>query len=241
MAQWELRTGTSVERLLFFSDAVVAVAITVLALPLFGIPGPTQGETVLDVIRANFGQITSFVVTFIVMAIMWGIHNRVMNSLASYNSVIFWLDMMWLIGLVFLPWPSAMYGGADHWDSTSTTLFASDGTGALYWWTMAYISGIGSLMAIYINRHPDFIKPEDRDYWATLLTTRARFRGIAFFSVFVVAGLTTLVYPVAGYWALLLTWPLNVYLQPSKSQRFELDRMRQTAGSRPRNGPSDPE
>ena len=33
MAQWELRSGTSVDRLLFFSDAVVAVAITVLAEP----------------------------------------------------------------------------------------------------------------------------------------------------------------------------------------------------------------
>jgi len=106
---------------------------------------------------------------------------------------------------------------------------------------MAYISGIGSLMALYINRHPEFMKPEDRDYWATLRTTRARFRGIAFFSVFIVAGLTTLVYPVAGYWALLLTWPLNVYLQPSKSQRLDLDRMRQTAASRPTNGPADPE
>ena len=229
MAQWEVRTGTSVERLLFFSDAVVAVAITVLALPLFSIPGPTGGDSVLDVISAHSGQIITFVVTFIVMAVMWNIHNRVMNSLSSYNGVIFWLDMFWLIGFVFLPWPSTMYGSGDHWGSASVTLFDSDGTGALYWWTMAYISGIGTIAGMYINRHPRFIKPVDRAYCAELRTTRARYRGGAFFAVFILAGLATLVYPFLGYWALILIWPLNVLLQPSREERARLDRMRTPA------------
>jgi uncharacterized membrane protein len=127
MAQWELRTGTSVERLLFFSDAVVAVAITVLALPLFSIPGPTAGETVLDVLQANSGRIITFVSTFFVMAIMWSIHNRVMNSLVAYDGVVFWLNMAWLIGFVFLPWPSTMFGSGDHWGSTDIVAFNSDG------------------------------------------------------------------------------------------------------------------
>ncbi len=231
MAQWELRTGTAVDRLLFFSDAVVAVAITVLALPLFSIPGPKDGETVLDVLSANSGQIITFVVTFIVMAVMWGIHNRVMNSLDAYNGVIFWLDMFWLIGFVFLPWPSTMYGSGDHWGSTDVTLFSSDGTGALYWWTMAYISGIGTIVSLYINRRPEFIKPVDRAYWAELLKTRARFRGAAFFLVFVVAGLATLVYPFLGYWALFLIWPLNVLMQPSREQRRQLDAIRSAGGT----------
>jgi uncharacterized membrane protein len=226
VAQWELRTGTSVDRLLFFSDAVVAVAITVLALPLFSISGPTSGETVLDVISAHSGQIITFIVTFVVMAVMWSVHNRIMNSLCAYNGTIFWLDMFWLIGFVFLPWPSTMYGSADHWGSTDVTFFASDGTGALYWWTMAYISGIGSLASLYISRHPELIKPADRAYWAGVLRTRARLRGFIFFAVFVVAGLGTLVYPFLGYWALILIWPLSILLQPTKAQRVELEQLR---------------
>ena len=226
MAQWELRSGTSVDRLLFFSDAVVAVAITVLALPLFSIPGPKPGETVLNVLASNSGQIITFVVTFLVMAVMWNVHNRVMNSLCAYDAVVFWLAIAWLIGFVFLPWPSTMYGAGDHWGSTSVSLFTSDGTGALYWWTMAYISGIGTLASIYINRHPNLIKPKDRYYWAGLVKTRARLRGAAFFIVFVIAGLATLVYPFLGYWSLLLIWPLNLILQPSKAQRGELEALR---------------
>lgn len=228
MAQWEVRRGTAVDRLLNFSDAVVAVAITVLALPLFSIPGPKDGQNVLDVVSANSGQIITFVVTFLVMAVMWGIHNRVMNSLGGYNGVIFWLDMFWLIGFVFLPWPSTMYGAGDHWGSTDVAPFSSDGTGALYWGTMAYISGVGTLVSLYITRHPEFIKPEDRAYWAALLKSRARFRGASFFLVFIVAALATIIDPIVGYWALILIWPLNILLQPSKAQRAELDRLRQT-------------
>ena len=141
----------------------------------------------------------------------------------------FWLAIAWLIGFVFLPWPSTMYGAGDHWGSTSVTLFTSDGTGALYWWTMAYISGIGTLASIYINRHPYLIKPSDRSYWAGLTKTRARLRGAAFFIVFVIAGLATLVYPFLGYWSLLLIWPLNFLLQPSKAQRSQLEDLRSQA------------
>lgn len=232
MAQWELRTGTAVDRLLFFSDAVVAVAITVLALPLFDIPDPTDGQNVLDVISVHSGQIITFVVTFVVMAVMWNIHNRVMNSLCAYNGVIFWLDMFWLIGFVFLPWPSTMYGAGDHWGSTDLGLFSSDGTGAFYWWTMAYISAIGTIVSVYIGRNPEFIKPGDREYWAQLGTTRARWRGGAFFVVFILAGLVTIIYPILGYWVLVLIWPLNVLLQPSKAQRAQLDGLRASAESK---------
>lgn len=223
MAQWELRSGTSVERLLFFSDAVVAVAITVLALPLFDIPGPKDGESVLDVLRANSGQIITFVVTFYVMATMWSIHNRVMNSLQAYDAMVFWLSMAWLIGFVFLPWPSTMFGEGDHWGSGQLAFFNGDGTGALYWWTMAYISGVGTIAGAYIRRNPRLIKPSDRDYWALLGTSRARFRGIVFFIGFVLAGFASLAYEFLGFYALLVLLPLDFLLQPTRAQRQALE------------------
>ena len=222
MAQWELRSGTGVDRLLFFSDAVVAVAITVLALPLVNIAAPKPGSTVLEVMNANSGTIVTFVATFIVMATMWNIHNRVMNSLASYDATVFWLNMFWLIGFVFLPWPSAMYGGGDDWGAADGTFFSGDGTGALYWWTMAYISGVGTLVSWYISRHPHLIQPDERAYWAGVAKTRARLRGLAFFIVFLLAGASTLVVSYLGFYVLLLVWPLNWYLQPTRAQRAAL-------------------
>jgi len=233
MAQWELRSGTGVERLLFFSDAVVAVAITVLALPLVDIEGPGPGQNVLDVLVTHSGQILTFIVTFYVMAVMWGIHNRVMNSLVAYDGMVFWLNIAWLIGFVFLPWPSTMFGMGDHWGAGEVVLFSSDGTGALYWWTMAYISGIGTLTSSYISRHPPLLKPADRAYWALLVTTRARLRGAVFFAAFVLAGLLSLVYPFLGFYALLVIIPLDFILRPTKPQSEALaqaSRLAETSG-----------
>jgi len=229
MAQWELRSGMSVERLLFFSDAVVAVAITVLALPLFDIEGPGPGQSVLDVLRAHSGQIFTFIITFYVMAIMWSIHNRVMNSLVAYDGVVFWLNIAWLIGFVFLPWPSTMYGMGAHWEASDIALFTSDGTGALYWWTMAYISGVGTLASMYISHHPPLLKPADRRYWALLVTTRARLRGAVFFAAFVLAGALSLVFPFLGFYALLVIIPLDFLLRPTKAQAKALGEASQAA------------
>ena len=222
MAQWELRSGTGVDRLLFFSDAVVAVAITVLALPLISIAGPKPGQNVLEVLDANSGSITTFVSTFFVVAIMWSIHNRVMNSLHIYDGTVFWLNMCWLLGFVFLPWPAAMYAGGDDWGPDNAVAFTSDGTGVLYWWTLAYISGVGSLAMAYISRHPHLLAPNSRAYWDGLRDTRARFRGLAFFIVFIVAGLATLVFSYWGFFALFLVIPLNLALQPTQAERERL-------------------
>ena len=222
MAQWELRSGTGVERLLFFSDAVVAVAITVRALPLISIAGPKPGQSVLVVLEANSGAVMTFVSTFFVVAIMWSIHNRVMNALMSYDGAIFWLNMCWLIGFVFLPWPAAMFAGGDDWGSENAVPFTSDGTGVLYWWTLAYISGVGTLAMAYISRHPHLLSPSSRASVEALRGTRVRFRGLAFFVIFILAGLATLVFSYWGFYALVLLIPLNFALQPTRRERDRL-------------------
>ena len=98
MAWGRVRTGRSLDRLLNFADAVVAVAITLLALTLVDIEGPRDGQSMLDVLQANLGQIQAFVITFFVVGLMWNVRNRIVNHLAAYDSATFWLILLWLLG-----------------------------------------------------------------------------------------------------------------------------------------------
>ena len=210
MAWGEVRTGRSLDRLLNFSDAVVAVAITILALPLVDIEGPGPGQTMRDVIAANFGQIQTFAVTFVVVALMWGVHNKIVNRLQAYDSAIFWLMIFWLMGFVFLPWPSRLYEG---------TRMASDGgqdiggPGVLYWATLAFISLMGWLTTRHMNKHRDLIDPAQLPAWEVAMASRARFRSGAFTVVFVFAAFVTYFVPWLGNMCLLLLIPIGIWLK----------------------------
>lgn len=208
------RDGKAVDRLLNFTDAVVAVAITLLALPLVGIGAPQEGESAWTLISENAGQIITFISTFFVVAIMWNVHNRVMNSLETYDSAIFWLSIMWLVGFVLLPWTSGMYSGGEDWSRSGGEPFHSNGTGVLYWGTLAYIAAVGAITSDHLVRHPELIAPATRELWLSRSTSRARFRGWAFSAVFVVAALSTLVYSWLGFYALVLMWPLGRWMRP---------------------------
>lgn len=217
VAWGEVRSGRALDRLLNFSDAVVAVAITILALPLVDIAGPSEGDSMIDVLRAHLGEIQTFVVTFIVVGILWGVHNRIVNVLRAYDSAIFWLSLLWLMGFVFMPWPSSLYDGSSF-SALRAEEFqpGSNGAGVLYWLTVAYISLIGALTAWHISRHPDLVDPSQRAYWKASRSGGAQYRSIAFTAVFVIAAVATYFVYSLGNLCLLLFIPIAIFLKPAR-------------------------
>ena len=215
MAWGEVRGGRSLDRLIGFSDAVVAVAVTILALPLVDIEGPQNGETMWDVLVAHAGQIQTFFITFLVVAILWNVHNRIVNSLAYFDTAIFYLVVLWLMGFVFLPWPSTLYTAAGF-DPEEAMSHDVSGAGVLYWMTLAYIAFIGALTARHMDRHPELIAADSVAYMAALHASRARYRGLAFTTTFVIAAIATyFVYWLGNYFLLLLI-PISIYLRPPR-------------------------
>jgi uncharacterized membrane protein len=195
--------GRSVDRLINFSDAVVAVAITVLVLPLVDIEPPQQGQSVWDVIGANGAQFWTFLFTFYVVAIMWATHNRIMRDLAALDGALMWLNTTWLAAIVLLPWASSMYGEADAGRTS---------VGLVYWFLLGIISGLGGLIASYLRRHPDLLdRAEGSADW------RTRLRGPAFAMLFFVIGLASTVWPDGASWLALLAIPLTIVLRPHGS------------------------
>lgn len=197
----------SFERLTNFTDAVVAIGITLQLLPLIDVQGPQAGQSVWEVIAANQGQITAFVLSFVVVIAMWSTHNRVFNSMRQYDGTIFTLNVLWLLLIVFLPWPTSMYGNA-----VNDQVIGPGGVGLLYWWTLAAISGLGSLIARHAGRTPGLLEPDAR-------AERHRYRqlrrviGLTFFLTFFCIGILSEFFPVVSPYLALLLIPVNGVLR----------------------------
>ena len=156
-----LRSGRAFDRLINFSDAVVAVAVTVLVLPIADITLSRGEDSVWEVLSNHAGEIITFFFTFYVVSIMWLTHNRFMNQLRGYDGVIFWLNTAWLSIIAFLPVTSALYsdsgpGGTGGWFSGTILI----GSGMLYWGSLSLISFIITLMSLRARSNTNLYDPE---------------------------------------------------------------------------------
>jgi uncharacterized membrane protein len=199
-----ISTGRAVDRLINFSDAVVAVAITLMVLPLADVEGPKTGETILTVLSAHWVQLVTFLFTFYVVSIMWAAHNRILNVIRGFDPTIFWLNTTWLAGIVLLPWLTAMR------DSEGS---GASGADLVYWFLLAFISAIGGLMGGHIRRHPELA---GEDAAKVHQDFGSRFRGPAFTILFIVIGLTSLTASFISDWMPLLIIPLSIWLRPAR-------------------------
>lgn len=198
------------DRLVNFTDAVVAIALTLQLLPLTQIKGPQGDETVWQVIGANWGQIFAFLLSFIIVVVMWTVHNRVFNVMRMYDGTILWLNIGWMLAIAFLPWPTTMYGTAG-----STTALGTGGVGLLYWMNLALISGLGSLIAYHAARHPDLLEPGATSRGWLAHSRKARLRGIVITAYFVVIGCISEFIPEYAGWIALGLVPLGRLLRDS--------------------------
>ena len=207
----EIHTGRDFERLINFSDAVVAVAITVLVLAIVDIR-PREGESnVWQIISDNSGQISTFFFTFLVVGLMWLAHNRVVNQLRGFDSLTFWLNLLWLAGIAFLPWPSSMYGEGITWGDAASVEHGG-GSGVLYWSTLAFISVLGFLIAWHARRTPLLLEPKARKALAEPVQ-RGQYRGLVLAGLFVLIGVVSAVVDGVAGWLAFLIIPVSMIMR----------------------------
>lgn len=203
----------SFDRLVNFTDAVVAIAVTLQLLPLIDIAGPTSDETVWHVIAANWGQVFVFLLSFIIVITMWVVHNRVFNVMRTYDRTILWLNIGWMVAIAFLPWPTAMYG-----ENSSPESLGGGGVGLLYWLNLAAISIFGNLMARHARRHPELLEPGALERGWLSQRGAVQYRGAIFGVYFAFIGVMTELFPYWARWLALGLFPLS-YLISRTSDR----------------------
>ena len=109
---------TALERLIFFSDAVFAIAITLLALE---IRLPEGAGALGDQILALAPNILAFILSFLVIGSYWVAHHRICQYLARYDTGLLWHNLLFLMGIALMPFTSGLI--ARHGDTTTAVAF----------------------------------------------------------------------------------------------------------------------
>jgi uncharacterized membrane protein len=98
------------ERILLFTDAVVAIAITLLALELPVPEGNTNAE-LLHSAAASRPEYISFLISFVVIWGYWSGHRQLFQYVSRFDRLLAALNGLWLLMLVVTPFATKVIGG----------------------------------------------------------------------------------------------------------------------------------
>jgi uncharacterized membrane protein len=103
------------ERLKFFTDAVVAIAMTLLILPLLEnvSEAAKEGVDTATFLGDHGDQIFAFVLSFVIIARFWVSHERLFDSVERWTGWLMLLNILWMLSVVVLPVVTAMVGSMD--------------------------------------------------------------------------------------------------------------------------------
>ncbi|KAA9154322.1 DUF1211 domain-containing protein [Amycolatopsis acidicola] len=180
----------SPERLVFFTDAVVAIAITLLILPLAdAVPeAVAEHQSLTELFSHNLAKIYSFLLSFAVISRLWVVHHHVFEQVKSYNRRLMSLNFGWLLTIVLLPFPTEITGLYGNEEFTS----------ALYIGTILAASLFQVGMVLVIRR--DHRLRDDDSELATQPVLATSSNAVVLAIAFVVAVFV----PQIGYYMMLL-------------------------------------
>lgn len=188
----------SAERLKAFTDAVVAIAMTLLILPLMESVTELarEGADAGQWLHEESAQLFTFALSFVLIANFWMSHHRLFDRVDRTTSGLVWLTVAWMFTIVWLPVATAIVGQMDT-DATQTVLYI----GSLIITSLVLLA-----TRLYLRGHPGLHAIEPVRLRHGLLAD------VVTSALFAVALTVALLFPAVGYNAmflLLLTWPLH--------------------------------
>jgi uncharacterized membrane protein len=169
------------DRLIFFSDGVFAIAITLLVLEI-RLPteaGSQDNRQLLVSLGSIFHSYLAYVISFLVIGTFWIAHHRKFGFIIKFDRGLLFLNLLVLMVIGFIPFPSSVI--SENPGSTATIFYAL---------TMSLAGVLMMILWAHAVRHDRLINPalskkQRWREWATPISTIAIFlvsAGIAFFN-----------------------------------------------------------
>lgn len=176
------RDQLGLERLIFFSDAVFAIAITLLALEI-RLPATEEllsNSQLASQLAGMWHEYLAYIMSFLVIGTFWMAHHRKYRLIKHYDGGLLFLNLLFLMVVAFIPFPSSII--SKYPDRAATIFYAlvmllAGLLLAVIWW---YASNGNRLIDPRLDS-----KQQRRQFFAPLITSAIFLLsiGIAFLDV----------------------------------------------------------
>jgi uncharacterized membrane protein len=109
-----LGRGEGTDRIQFFSDAVFAIAMTLLVLEI-RVPD-TDGDLTWAALGALWPSFFAYVLSFAIIGLNWVTHHRKFRFIVRFDGGLIWINLLFLLVIAFVPFPTSLM--ASHGDET---------------------------------------------------------------------------------------------------------------------------
>src|SRR5215204_2211690 len=105
-------SNKELERIIFFSDAIFAIAMTLLVVSITvpQIPANLVAQELPNRLRELLPNLFSYVISFLVIFSYWTVHHSMFSTIRAYDRGLMWMNGLFLMFVAFLPFPTALLG-----------------------------------------------------------------------------------------------------------------------------------
>jgi len=110
----ELRKEFQLERMILFSDAVFAIAITLLVIEI-KIPEKKElhdsisDHSLLLALKELIPKFLGFIISFMLIGLYWTVHHRMFGFVTNYSRKLIRLNLLFLFFIVLMPFSTGFY------------------------------------------------------------------------------------------------------------------------------------
>lgn len=100
------------DRLIFFSDAIFAIAITILVLEIKipELPRETvTNQQLNESLKELIPKIAGFIISFFIIGLYWTKHHTLFGYVTDYNNKLLWFNLLFLFSIVTMPFTTGFY------------------------------------------------------------------------------------------------------------------------------------
>lgn len=191
------------ERVVFFSDAVIAIAITLLAIDI-QLPPVSSSDRLVPALLDLWPRYLSFAISFLVVGSYWMAHHRMFRMVRRYDGQLLWLNNLFLLCVAFVPFSTGVIG--EYGDEPSAAIF--------YTIVIALTGLVEALLWIYASRGHRLVSADLSAHTIRLYTLRA----LTPPSVVLLSLPLVLIHPYVAIAAWLLMYPVLALIRRTKSK-----------------------